>query len=268
LNPTLPPRRTLLLLIRSGGRHRGKVYEGLARKKPDTPRLGDFLFWSPYQHESEYSIKSSDNSPLMVMQVQGLQFQYPQRLLFDNWSACIPPGITLLRGGEDSGKTTLLRLLAGDMPATAGHLQVNAVQLDKQAMAYRQQIFWIDPRSTAFDQMTPTAFFDAMSDHFPGFDQGLLAELIEGLSLAPHMKKCLYMLSTGSKRKVWLAAAFSAEAVVTLLDDPFASLDRVSINFVLRTLRCVSNHATRAWIVAGYEAPQDVALASVIDLAG
>jgi hypothetical protein len=37
MNPTLPPRRSLLLCTLSGDRRRGKVYERLAHKNSDTP---------------------------------------------------------------------------------------------------------------------------------------------------------------------------------------------------------------------------------------
>jgi energy-coupling factor transporter ATP-binding protein EcfA2 len=74
------------------------------------------------------------------------------------------------------------------------------------------------------------------------------------------------MLSTGSKRKVWLAAAFASGAAVTLLDEPFAALDKASINLVLELLQDAAIHATRAWVVADYEAPRGVPLALTISL--
>jgi energy-coupling factor transporter ATP-binding protein EcfA2 len=76
----------------------------------------------------------------------------------------------------------------------------------------------------------------------------------------------MYMLSTGSKRKVWVAAAFAAGAAHTLLDDPFAALDQPSIRFVLGLLQEVASDPMRAWLVADYQAPAGLSLASVIDL--
>ncbi len=219
-----------------------------------------------HHRESELAIDASDNSFPAVLQVEGLHFGYPQHALFKNFSVTIPAGVTLVCGGEDSGKSTLLRLLAGKLPVAAGSLQIQHVRQDAQSEQYQQQIFWIDPRSEAFDQVTPAAYFAFMKVRYPAFDQTALALLIDGLTLAPHMEKSLYMLSTGTKRKVWLAAAFAAGATVTLLDEPFASLDRASINFVLRMLDKASADPVRAVVVAGYEAPGEVVLASVIDL--
>ncbi|MES2537993.1 MAG: ATP-binding cassette domain-containing protein [Pseudomonadota bacterium] len=201
-----------------------------------------------------------------VLQVSDLCFHYPQRELFTGWSTRILPGVTLVRGGDGSGKTTLLRLLAGELPAHAGQLQVNTIRLDDQPNVYRQQVFWADPRSDAFDQMTAVDYFKSLHRSYPGFDERLLPGLIDGLSLEPHLDKFLYMLSTGSKRKVWLAAAFASGAAVTLLDEPFSALDKVSIRFVIELLEEAAKDPARACVIAGYEAPGDVPLAGVIDL--
>ncbi|MDR3454358.1 MAG: ATP-binding cassette domain-containing protein [Rhodoferax sp.] len=205
-------------------------------------------------------------TPSAVLQAHGLFFRYPQRELFADWSTRIPPGVTLVRGGDGSGKSTLLRLLAGDLPARAGELQVRDVRLGDQPGAYRQQVFWMDPRSSAFDQITPVDYFKTLHRQYPGFDEQAAGELMEGLSLAPHRDKPLYMLSTGSKRKVWLAAAFASGAAVTLLDEPFAALDKTSIGFVTKLLQDAAGHPARAWVMADYEAPVGVPLAAVIDL--
>jgi ABC-type multidrug transport system ATPase subunit len=201
-----------------------------------------------------------------LLQADGLHFSYPQRALFDNWSARIGPGVTLVRGGDGSGKTTLLRLLAGELAASGGRLQLNGIDLARQGAAYRQQVFWVDPRSDACDQMTVRDYFASIPGRHPGFDLQALAGLVAGWSLAPHLDKRLTMLSTGSKRKVWLAAAFASNAAVTLLDGPFAALDSASTGFLMTLLAQAATDPARAWILAHYEAPGDVALAATIDL--
>lgn len=201
-----------------------------------------------------------------VLLAENLCFHYPQHELFANLSVRIPPGVTLLRGAEDRGKTTLLRLLAGELSAHAGELTVNTIRLGDQPMIYRQQVFWTHPQSSAFDQVTSADYFSAMRRLYPKFDDQLLGDLIEGLSLTQHQEKALYMLSAGSKRKVWLAAAFASGAAVTLLDEPFAALDKASIGFVMELLEDAAQHPERAWVIADYEAPAEVPLAAIIDL--
>ncbi|WDZ96235.1 ATP-binding cassette domain-containing protein [Herbaspirillum sp. WKF16] len=201
-----------------------------------------------------------------LLQVSRLNFAYPGLALFTDFSAAIPAGVTLVRGGDGRGKTTLLQLLAGLMPARDGVLELDGIRLDEDSEAYRRRVFYIDPRTEAYEQLTPPELFGKLRERFPAFDDSRLPALVDGLSLAPHLEKKLFMLSTGSKRKVYLAAAFAANATLTLLDDPFASLDRASINFVTDTLNARAGDARHAWVAAMYEAPAGIALASVIEL--
>jgi ABC-type multidrug transport system ATPase subunit len=201
-----------------------------------------------------------------VLNGKGLTFHYPQRELFNAMSLHVLPGITLVRGGDGRGKSTLLRLMAGDIQAQSGDLVIHGISLAQQPLAYKSQVFWTDPRSSSFDQVTALAYFESLMGRYPQWDEALMAELYAGLSLAPHGDKPLYMLSTGSKRKVWLAAAFASGAALTLLDEPFAALDKVSILFVRSLLKAQAMNPARAWVVASYEAPDDVPLVDVIDL--
>lgn len=201
-----------------------------------------------------------------VLQIRDLTFHYPGRELFNHWSADIPSGITVVRGGDGCGKSSLLQLMAGVLPAQAGQFQIQDVFLAEQRDAYRGKVFWSGPRTEAFDQMTAIEYFASVRAAYPAFDETQLDGLAEGLSLTPHLHKQLYMLSTGSKRKVWLAAAFAANAAVNLLDDPYAGLDRASINFVEKTLNEIAGDPARAWVLALYETPPGLLLSSVVDL--
>lgn len=229
------------------------------RQRTCVCRLADSSPVNPQTHTM------TQNQPA-ILQAANLTFHYPGQELFSNWSAAIPAGVTLVRGGDGRGKSSLLRLLAGDLTAQAGRLEIKGVCLEEQPEAYRRQVFWVDPRSEAFDQMTAREYFASLHAAYPGFDDTLLPALAEGLSLTPHLDKKLYMLSTGSKRKVWIAAAFAAGAAVNLLDDAFAGLDKASINFVVKMLNQLAGDAGRAWVIALYEAPEGVELAALVDL--
>ena len=201
-----------------------------------------------------------------ILEVKGLGFSYPERTLFSDWSVALPPGVTLVLGGDGRGKTTLLRLLAGELAANAGELSINGIKLKTNAQGYRRQVFWIEPRTTAFDQMTPLTFFVLQRSSHAGFDDKVLARCVQGLALAPELNKQLFMLSTGSKRKVFLATAFASGAALTLLDMPFAALDKPSIAYVLSLLNESAAHPTRAFVLADYSAPAGVPLSGTIDL--
>ena len=212
----------------------------------------------------------SNHSARTMMQIADVSYRYAHADVFANLSFDIPSGITLVQGGDGRGKTTLLRLLAGDLKLQSGRVALNAVPggltLNDQPEAYRRQVFWVDPRTTAHDSIAARTYLDQQVGTWPDFCRQDLPVLIEGLSLAEFLDKPLSMLSTGSKRKVWLAAAFASHAAVALLDDPFAALDKPSICFVADVLRRLAKQSERAVVITGYAAPDNLAFAGLIDL--
>ena len=208
------------------------------------------------------------NDISVILQADDLSFAYPQQpvsRLFAGLSVALAPGVTLVCGDECSGKTTLLKLLAGQLP-TSGDLRIRGVSLAENRASYLSQLAWLDPRDAALDQQTARQIFAGLSQKHPGFEPAALQAHVAGLSLTPHLDKALYMLSTGSRRKVLLAAMLSAGCAVTLLDQPFMALDRPSIDYLLGLLAEAARHPGRAWLVADYETPRGVTLAGVIRL--
>lgn len=212
------------------------------------------------------TIALADGAAPALLQVTQLRFGYPERPLFDRWDAALPAGVTLVRGGDGAGKTSLLRLLAGQLPAESGRLRLDGIEFEQDPDAYRRQVFMVDPWTDAFDQMTPPEYFASLHAQYPAFDDAALPRLTAGLSLTPHLAKKLYMLSTGSKRKVYLAAAFASGAALCLLDDPFGALDNPSVQFVGALLNEASQDRTRSFVIALYETPAGIALAATLDL--
>ena len=211
----------------------------------------------------------TDELRAAVLTVTNLSFHFPGKTaLFRDWSTRIPAGITLVQGGESRGKTTLLRLLAGELAAQSGDQQINGISFSSEPDAYRRQVFWTDARSELFDQVSTLDFLASLRKRYPAFDPQAIAPLLTGLSLDEHQHKPLYMLSTGSKRKVWLAGAFACAADVTFLDEPFSALDKPSIRFVTELLakEAARGNQKRAWLIADYAAPGGLPLAGVIDL--
>ena len=203
----------------------------------------------------------------VVLRVEALRFAWPgQPLLFDGLALALGPGVHLLRGEDGCGKSTALALLAGELAAQGGTLRVAGVSLQKNQAAYRQAVFWVAPNTVDFDAVSATEAWATLGARYPSFNTALLAELADAFGLTEHAHKPLYMLSTGSKRKVWLCAAFAADAPLTLLDQPFAALDAPSIRLLRELLAEASEHPSRAWLVADHEAPADIAFGTVMDL--
>lgn len=203
--------------------------------------------------------------PVPHLLIRNLVFRLGDRCLFDGLSAELGPGVNLVQGGDGRGKSSLLRLLAGVLTPENGQLTLHGADL-LQASTRLRQVFWMEPQSTSHDQMSGLAYLKEQSLRFPHFENSEADSLIELLGLDAHIEKPLYMLSTGSKRKVWACAAFASQAPLTLLDMPFAALDKTSIERLLERLAEQAQQTRRIWVIADYAPPPGVRLAGLIDL--
>ena len=59
-----------------------------------------------------------------VLRLQALAYAWPDgTVVFEGLDAAVLPGLTLVQGGDGRGKTTLLRLMAGELEPTRGKLE-------------------------------------------------------------------------------------------------------------------------------------------------
>ena len=199
--------------------------------------------------------------------MQALAYEVGQQRVLAPVSATIEPGLTWVLGDEGTGKTSLLRLLAGELRATSGSVGGALVQqASPGCAAWRAQVFWQDPRSTHCDAQLTAHYLGEQAQHWPHWNAALAQDLQEALALSDHLHKRFDMLSAGTRRKFWLLAAFASGATLTLLDEPFAALDRASVRVVQELLEDACAHSSRAWVVADYEVPPDLVPDARIDL--
>jgi ABC-type multidrug transport system ATPase subunit len=185
----------------------------------------------------------------------------PDLPLQSDLSFTLRPGLTLLRGGEGRGKTTLLQLLAGELAPRSGTLEGRP-----------GRICFPQPSDPAVDAVVARDWLTAQLARQAapaGESVDTVEGLIEALGLAPHIDKPFYMLSTGSRRKVGLVLAAAAGATLTLLDQPFAALDARSCRVVSDLLAEAAQQPGRCWVVADHDRPHwldGIELAGLIDL--
>ena len=204
------------------------------------------------------------SSPLL--QIDALRFAYPdQPALVSNWNASVGPGVTLLYGDTGSGKSALLKVIAGTLPAS-GRLTLAGASLDAVPEAYRRQVFFVDPVTDRFDQLSARECTASLVEGDAGFDEAKWQAIADGFSLAPHLDKKMFMLSTGSKRKVWMAAGLASGRPLVLLDEPTAGLDMPSTRCLWATLSGFAAQARQAVIVASAARIDTVPLAATIEL--
>lgn len=213
-----------------------------------------------------YGCGMTEIEPAAILKVAGLRFAWPDEpapVLCGSFS--VGAGVTQLFGDTGSGKSTLLRVIAGALPGT-GELAIDGVSAAEQPARYRQKLFFCDPATDRFDQVTGRDCTATLSDGDSNFDRSTWQRVVDRFSLAQHIDKPMYMLSTGTRRKVWLAAALASGRPLVLLDEPKGGLDLGSLRCLWATLAEQSSRAGRAVLVASSERIDSIPLAGVVEL--
>ncbi|GII59363.1 ABC transporter ATP-binding protein [Planotetraspora thailandica] len=150
------------------------------------------------------------------MRVTNLSFRYGRRepwILTEAGLTLSPGDVTEIVGPNGTGKSTLLRLLAGLLRPSTGMI------------AERPDVIGYAPeRFPAAQPFTVTAYLRHMAA-VQGTDPRRIGEWCERLGMAHLLRHPLPDLSKGSAHKVGLVQALMREPGLLILDEPFAGLD-------------------------------------------
>lgn len=192
-------------------------------------------------------------------------FQSSQYPVFSGFQARIGAGLVLVCRDESTGKTTLLRLLAGELTPQQGLLTLHGISAGPSREAYRPGV----PCRPTFRGPRPTdrtGLAGRPGRGYPGWDAEALALHIQGFALAEHLDKTFYALSTGTRRKVCMAATLASQARLTLIDEPIAGLDKPSVVYLAQALGRSCQGAERAVMLAHYAPLPGVRWTQVLEL--
>jgi ABC-2 type transport system ATP-binding protein len=133
-----------------------------------------------------------------------------------------------LLGPNGSGKTTIIRMLCGLLPPTAGEISVVGVDAVRDPEGVRRRIGYMSQRFGLYDDLSVRENFRFYAGLY-----GLRgrrrderqAELFDQLGLAPRARQLVGTLSGGWKQKVSLACATAHRPDLVFLDEPTAGVD-------------------------------------------
>lgn len=144
----------------------------------------------------------------------------------------IPPGAVVLEGASRSGKTTLLKAIAGLVPLSSGYVEIDGVRVVPSDSVRLRQV-----RSRLGFVFQSDALFDSMdvlgNVMFPltrrGIDRVAAREralaALDSVGLGGKESMSPGALSGGMKKRLGLARAIVAKPPILLADDPLAGLD-------------------------------------------
>ena len=130
-------------------------------------------------------------------------------------------------GANGSGKTSLLRALAGRLPFVGGACRIDGVDLASDRHARARVVGFAPPADHLPDALTGRELLDLVAGNAAVADAAL-APLAEPLSLPGVIERRIGACSAGMRQRLALACAFVGSPRAVVLDEPFNWLDPVA----------------------------------------
>ena len=151
--------------------------------------------------------------------------------LFSNLSFELNSGeILKISGANGSGKTSLLKILAGLNSAESGKLSVNNKMVG--SYDYQSDIFYLGHLPALSPELHCKENLDYLTQLNNSNSNQELDNALKNVGLKNFEYGYAANLSAGQKRRVVLSALFVTQAKVWLLDEPFTALDSNGINVI------------------------------------
>ena len=191
---------------------------------------------------------AADPAGSAAIEVARLTKLYKTTRAVDDISFRIARGsITGLLGGNGAGKTTTIAMIMGLVLPTSGRIQVLGAQIPDQSadvlgrMNFESPYVDMPMRLTVRQNLTIFGRLYAVKDL-----KGRIEQLASDLDLKEFLDRANGKLSAGQKTRVALAKALINQPELLLLDEPTASLDPDTADWVRQHLEtyCKTHNAT------------------------
>jgi ABC-2 type transport system ATP-binding protein len=161
-----------------------------------------------------------------MIDIQNLHFSYRKKKVFTGLSMKLQPGhIYGLLGKNGTGKSTLLRNIAGLLFPDQGKINVLNYTPGERKPAFLQEIFMV-PEELYMPDIPLEQLLKYYAPFYPRFDYKQFERLITEFEI-PRDNNFLRM-SYGQKKKVLISFGLSSNAAVLLMDEPTNGLDIMS----------------------------------------
>jgi len=204
------------------------------------------------------SAESSDN----LVELADVRFGYDARPVLDGIRMAIPRGkVVAIMGGSGCGKTTILRLIGGQLKPRSGSLTVAGQRVDAMSHAalYRLRrsmgvLFQFGALFTDLTVFDNVAF--PLREHTK-LPESMIRDLVlmklnaVGLRGAARLRPS--ELSGGMARRVALARAIALDPMLIMYDEPFTGLDPISVSVIANLIRRLNDALGATSIVVTHD---------------
>ncbi|WGL98045.1 phospholipid ABC transporter ATP-binding protein MlaF [Arsenophonus sp. aPb] len=210
--------------------------------------------------------KSADN----IIEIKDMSFIRGQRPIFTDMSLTIPRGkITAIMGPSGIGKTTLLRLIGGQLRPDKGEIWFDGVNIPMLSSAElytaRKKMSMLFQSGALFTDMN---VFDNVA--FPLREHTVLAaEIIrtvvmmklEAVGLRGAANLMPAELSGGMARRAALARAIALDPQLILFDEPFVGQDPITMGVLVKLIDELNHALGITCVIVSHDVPEVLSIA-------
>jgi len=159
-----------------------------------------------------------------LLKITGLGKSFGRHPVFEHLNLRLSAGkVYGLLGLNGEGKTTLIRILMGVIPACKGHIHYKDSEVFFRSAAYKEDVGYIPEDPFFFGWMKVGDLIEFNAGFYPRWDSQRTDELLKRFSL--DKKARVKTLSRGMKLRLSMAVALAARPTLLVLDDPTSGLD-------------------------------------------
>jgi len=208
-----------------------------------------------------------------LVKIRGLRFARGERAIFDGVDLDIPRGkVTAIMGPSGTGKTTLLRLIGGQLHPDQGSIEVDGQEvpeLRRSALyALRQRMGMLFQSGALLTDLT---VFDNVA--FPlrehtDLPETMIRDLVlmklqaVGLRGARDLQPS--ELSGGMARRIALARAIALDPMMIMYDEPFTGQDPISKGALVQLIRLLNDALGLTSIIVSHDVEETAAISDYI----
>ncbi len=212
-----------------------------------------------------------------IVEINNMSFQHENgavpRVVFEDVDLVIPKGkITAIMGPSGTGKTTLLRLIGGQLTPTTGTVSVDSKvihQLSRQALyRLRKRMGMMFQSGGLFTHLTVfenVAF--PLNEHThlsPSMIRTLVLMRLEMVGLRGAANLMPSELSGGMARRVALARAIALDPALIMYDEPFTGQDPISMGVLVKLIRMLNDALGLTSIIVSHDVQETLSIADYV----
>ncbi len=211
----------------------------------------------------------------ILVSIRGLVFSRGDRKIFDGVSLDIPRGkITAIMGPSGTGKTTLLKLIGGQLRPSEGSVRVEGRVVHEQGLddLYEMRkrmgmLFQSGALLTDLNVFENVAFPLREHTRLPeSMIRSLVLMKLEAVGLRGARDLMPSQLSGGMARRVALARAIVLDPMMIMYDEPFTGQDPISMGVLLKLIYDLNHSLGLTSIVVSHDVRETAAIADYIYL--